>query len=159
MTYGGSMKLTKQKITSDTHTTTDSTTFYAATLNQVVNTFKSSDTNVWIQKSFTELGWDAIDFKNNLYGSHVVDDILYICVTNGYDVDVNGQTVNPEELLVHYTPDEVSDYIKPATDSIIQKYITEYEIHTPLFDDWAVDMLKSGIPFSELVRDFQDFQQ
>lgn len=152
------MKILKSSIFADTKTATNSgTTFYYATIGDIIKAFESDDSNIWIQKAFTELEWDAIDLDNHLFGSQIVGDNLYICVTDGYDIEIDGNLVNPEEALELYTPDTLDDYIKPATDKIIHKYITEYELNTPDFDKWAVDLLEDNVEFSRLVRDYQDF--
>lgn len=67
------------------------------------------------------------------------------------------ELVYPEEALDIYTPDELSEYIKPATDAVIQKYITEFELVTPDFDKWAYDIIANNISFSKMVSDYQKF--
>lgn len=136
---------------------TPGTTFYRCSLKEIKDALSDDDSNIWVMKSIDELGYDAIDFEKNLFGSEIIDDDLYICVTDGYDIDVSGEFVNPEDVLSSYDTSEISEYIKPATADIIQKYITQYEIYAPEFDKWAPDLLKRGYTFSELVKDAQEF--
>lgn len=134
------------------------TTFYSATVDNIINAYGDVTLNAWIRQAFIERGLDAIDYDNNLYGSAVIDDVLYICVTDGYDIEVNGEGVNPEEALSEYTPKELSDYIEPATAEIIRRNITEYELITPDFESWAINMLRDGYAFSKLVTDYMEFE-
>ncbi len=134
------------------------TTYYRVTLNDIESVMQdSTDANIWILKSFQELGWDAIDFEHNLFGSQVIDDVLYICNTDGRDIDVGGEKVDPEIALDDYNLSELSDYIEDADDETILKYITSYEIKTPKFNNWAAELLKAGYKFTDLVTDAQEF--
>lgn len=152
------MKIYRHIISAATNTTkTKGTTFYLVTFEQIQKYFNNEDTNIWISKAFEELEWDAIDFDNNLFGSQIIGDDLYICVTDGVDIEVGDELVYPEEALDIYTPDELSEYIKPATDEVIQKYITEFELVTPDFDKWAYDIIANNISFSKMVSDYQKF--
>ncbi|MCM1226122.1 MAG: hypothetical protein NC320_01695 [Clostridium sp.] len=152
------MKVYKHRISAATNSAQGSgTTYYLVTFDQIQKFFNGEDSNVWIGKSFEELGWAAIDFDNNLFGSQIIGDDLYICVTDGKDIEVNGDLVNPEEALEICAPDDLSEYIKSASNGIIQRYITEYEIVMPDFDNWAADLLEDNISFSRMVSDFHEF--
>lgn len=142
--------------TSITAATSIGTTYYTASLDDVISAMRSQGGNIWIYASFKKLGWDAIDFAHNLYGSQVIDNVLYLCITDGHDIDVNGESVNPEEALEDYDVSELSAYIQPADADIIRKYITQYEIKTPDFNNWADDLI-SDYYFTDLVRDAQEF--
>lgn len=151
------LKILKKNINAAVQTAQNNgTTFYSVTLDRIIDYYSDSTRNVWIRQAFIERDWDAIDFDNNLFGSQVVDDVLYICVTNG-DMVVNETHIDPEEALEIYSPDEIAEYIKPATDDIIKRYITEYEIKMPDFDNWAITILNDGYDFAKLVKDCTDF--
>jgi len=136
------------------------TTFYKATLSRVMKALEQDGANIWMIWAFQELGFDAIDFSHGLFGSQVRDvggeDVLYICVTDGYDIEVNGNMEDPEEALDYFGDSELADYIEEATNKIITDHITEYEIFTPQFDKWAPEMLRSGYSFTELADAKQD---
>lgn len=133
------------------------TTFYQVSLKELQDSLKGSDANIWMQKAFEEDGFDAIEFKHSLFGSRVIDDILYICITDGYDITVNGKEVDPETALDYYNPEtELSDYVKLADDDIIMENITEYEMKPIDFDKWAADLLKD-YSFMDLVKAAKDF--
>ena len=137
------------------------TTFYKITINQLIETF--TEVNVWIRKSFQELGFDAIDFEHNLFGSKVIsNDVMYLCVTDGADIEIRskGKTSmeNPEYALDYYNPEyELASYVQDATPEIISEHITEYEISTPMFDKWAIDLIKEGYTFTDLMTSAQEY--
>lgn len=134
------------------------TTFYSVTADDIIEAYGDSTLNVWIRQAFVERGLDAIDYDNNLYGSKVIDDVLYICDTDGRDIEVNGNPTDPEDALDEYVVDELSEYIEPASAEIIRRYITEYELKDPDFEGWAIDLLRDGYDFSKLVTDYMDFE-
>ena len=133
------------------------TVFYEITLDQIIRYYSESTKNCWVRQAFIERGWDAIDFEHNLYGSAVIDDVLYMCVTDGADIIVDNTAIYPEEALEYFTIDDLVEYIQPVTDAIIKRYISEYEIKTPDFDDWAITLLNNGYDFVKLVKDCTDF--
>ena len=150
------MKISKSDIKAAIHRAKQSgTTYYRITLEDIQ---ENEDMNVWVKKSFDERGWDAIDFSNKLYGSKVIGNKLYLCVTDGYDINVDGKNINPEEALDEYAIDDLQDYIKDKDDDIIDRYITTYEIFEPDFNEWAVDILTTyDLDFSDVVRDYSEF--
>lgn len=136
---------------------TSKTKFYSASLDDVLKAYDNPDKNCWVYASLKEYGWDCIDFDNNLFGSAVVDDILYICVTDGKDIRVMDSWVDPEYALEDYVIDVLQDYIIPATDKIITRYISSYEIFKPDFDKLAPSLIKER-EFLDMVRDMEDFE-
>lgn len=143
-----------------TAATQSGTTYYKTTVEQIIDTLKADEANPWLIAAFQNDGYDAIDYKHNLYGSAVLDDGLYICVTDGHDIEINGEQVDPEAALEDYPVEELSAFIKPATDDIIRRWITPDEIKVPWLDGWAADLLDSGYSFIELAeaaKEFVDF--
>lgn len=124
------------------------TTFYKITLNDLKQAF--SDENAWLLASITDLGFRAIDI-DSLIGSRVIDNVLYLCVTNGVDIDVNGELADPEDALFQYNLDDLSEYIEDATDDIILDNIDEYNMKPPNYDSLASDLISDGYTFTELV--------
>lgn len=132
------------------------TTFYSADLKTVQEVLKSNHLNLFAQYSIDEYGWDAIDFKHNLFGSEVIDDILYICVTDGQDINIEGKSVDPESALTEYDVSSCEDYIQEATDDIILKHITVYEVIVDDIDTAALELLKQGESFEDLMEAAQE---
>lgn len=133
------------------------TTFYTISLEDVRVAMQSGEANIWIDKAFAELGWDAIDFEHSLFGSQIIDNVLYLCITDGQDIEVQGRGVDPESALEAYQVEHLSAYIQQGTPEVITKYITQYEIKTPNFNKWAADLLAEGHSFTDIVKDAQEF--
>ena len=151
---------TSENITSAENTDNqinDGTIYYKTTVEEIIDTLKDQEANPWLIAAFQNDGYDAIDFKHNLYGSAVLDDGLYICVTDGHDIEVNGEEVDPEDALEDYSVDELSKYIQPATPDIIKRWITPDEIKKPWLDKWAPELLNSGHSFIELAEAAKEF--
>jgi len=148
----------KKLIKSDNNVrSTKGTTFYRMTIDQIKDAFKDSY-NIWISKTFDELGLDAINF-DMLYGSaQDYNGLMYYCDSDGYEIDIDGEMVDPEEALNSYDPeDELAPYTKQATSEIILKNITVHEIQTPSFDKWAEDLMRDGYSFTSLIKAKDEF--
>lgn len=154
------MKLYKKITAAESSGHSTGTTYYSATLDKIIKAYEGYNKNIWVWNAFKRYGFYAIDFDHNLYGSAVVDDTLYICVTNGQDIEVNGEYIDPEDAFDKYTPEDLADYIKPATDKIIERYITEIEIEEPDFTKEAYYILEHDIDvdFKDLVDGYEPFK-
>lgn len=152
------MRITKKPITAAVKPATiKGTMFYSASIDDIIKAYSGKRDNVWVKSAFENLGFDAIDFDHSMYGSRVIDDTLYICVTDGKTVDIDSYEYEPEKILDEVNIKDIEDMIEPASDDIIKKHITEYEIFEPKYDDWASDLLKNGTTFEKLVKDYDEF--
>jgi hypothetical protein len=147
-----------------TASTKSGTTFYKITLDQVLDYLKNNDANIWMIKSFEERGFDCLDMKHGFWGSKLdddsdggIDNVLYLCVTVGYDIEVDGKLIDPESAFDNYDVEQLSEYIEDADDSILKRYITEDDIETPWLDDWAPDLIQDGNSFAELATAAKDW--
>lgn len=153
------MKITKKVYGADrSEARKAGTTYYTITKDALRKAFGDDSENVWLKAAIEADGFDAIDLDKNLFGSKVIGDTLYLCITDGRDIMVDGIAVDPEEALDEYTPEQLSDFVAHATDKLIRRYITPYEIYEPDFDELAVDLLKGGVSFSRLVDDYEEFK-
>ena len=109
-----------------------------------------------MQYVINEYGWDALDFKHNLFGSEIIDDVLYICKTDGYEIQINGEDVEPEFALEDYSVEELSAYIDDADDDIITNSITTYELKPIDLDEVSLRLLELGNSFIDVVKAAQD---
>lgn len=127
------------------------TTFYQASEEDIKRYYHDSD-NCIIEYLIHSRGFEALDL-DSMYGSAVIDDMLYICVTDGdYIVVGDDVEVNPEEALETYDLDDLQRYIKPITDTIIRRYVSEYEMKFPDIDDLALEMLEKDYSFTQIVK-------
>ena len=137
---------------------TQGTTFYRVTLDEVIDHFSDKSENVFILKSFEELGWDALDFHKHLYDSFICEDDLYICVTDGKQIRYNDKFISVDKLPKDIDLDELSKYIANANDPIIHRYITPYEIKTPPFTKWSKELEAEGYDKEKLRKDAERFK-
>lgn len=125
------------------------TTFYKTNIQDIIKTLESTGFNVFCLAALEHFGYKALDTKS-MYGSYIDDKDLYICVTDGELINVNGEEVEPEYAMEEYYPEDLAEYIQDATDDVIKKHITEYEILLIDIDELAVDLLNDGHTFQEL---------
>lgn len=133
------------------------TTFYKVSLPDLIDMLRKLDANIIMIGALEMDGWSCIDFEKNLFGSAVIDDDLYLCKTNGKDIIVNGEEVDPEYALEEYTLEELSDYIADATPEDIRLEITPYEVTNFDIEDVALDQLQAGVSFRTLVHAAEDY--
>lgn len=152
------MKIRKKVLCSVHAPSQKGTKFYKYTIDDVIDIFSSEDSNIWVYTAFVERGWDAIDFNNNLYGSRIIKNVLYLCVSDGYGIRVGESTFDPDSILDDLDLSEIDEYIKDGDGDVARKYITEYELHKPDFDKWADSVLDSGVKFSKMVDDYLEFK-
>lgn len=129
------------------------TTYYAAEIDDIIDAMDDNpDTNIWVRHAIEKSGLEALNLEDSLFGSAVIDDKLYICRTDGKDIQIAGQDVDPEKALSDYSVEELSAYIQPSTPEIITSSITEYEIKFPDINEAASDLLEVGHTFEELMK-------
>lgn len=127
--------------------------FYKITADALREAYSDDKSNLFIQHMIEKEGMSCIDLKQ-LYGSDIIDDVLYLCVDRGYDIVINGEEVNPEEALDKYTVEELSAYIQEADEETIQWYINEAVITFDDPDDIAIELLEAGHSFREVADNF-----
>lgn len=128
---------------------TRGTTFYKTTINQIISVLESHNMNIFDIEALKTYKFDALDI-DAMYGSQIIDDNLYICDTDGELITVKDEKIDPEDAFIYYAPDELSKYIDNASDDIILKYITDYEINLIDIDRLAKNLLNDGHSFLDL---------
>lgn len=160
------MKMRRSKSTklqSVTAASNIGTTYYRATLDNVIQTLTRNDANIFLLYLIEEDGFDALDFKSHMFGSAVVEenneDVIYICVTDGYEIEVDGERIDPEDALENYDPVYLQDHIQEANDDVIMRNITPYELSD--FDESSVakGILRTyDVSFKKVVSDFEEIE-
>lgn len=143
------------KITSSTSITAAEvigTVFYEVTEDQLKSYYDESVDNMISKYLVREYGFDAFDL-DRMYGSAVVDDNLYICVTDGDYIEIDGYEINPEDALQEYSIEDLQAFIQPADDEIMKRYVSSYEFKTPDMDEVALELLTAGHSFYQIVED------
>ena len=119
-------------------------------LQDLLDYFKNK--NIWMWAAFDNEGFDCLDI-NSLYGSAIIGDTLFLCETNGVEIEVDGEQVDPESALEDYPISALSKYIKDVTNKAIEKNIDEYVIKGFKYDKWAPDLIKK-YDFTDMVDDY-----
>lgn len=132
------------------------TTFYRVTLEQLTDAFVSDNhSNLWMIYAIREFGFNAIKIKD-IWGSGIVDDVLYLCKTDGQLLIINDVEIDPESALEEVSLEDLTQYIKDGTPEIIRKMITDYEFNFQDIDELALKMLEDGHRFLEIAKDAQE---
>lgn len=133
------------------------TTFYIVTLEDVKRAYQDDDNIIFNYLLNTE-GLDAFSL-DSLYGSVRIDNFIVICDTDGYDIEINGEMVDPETALDEYDLDDIESagYVSDdVDDSTIRRYLSKYELATVDIDDIALELLQASHHFDAIVEAAQD---
>lgn len=144
---------------SNTDSFEPSTIYYKMPLDRIKTVLNDDNSNPFITYALDQYGLDALDLDSNLFGSYVDDDVLYVCQTDGTDIKVDGTSIDPEVAMSTLGPDKLLEYIEPATDDIIHRYITPYEFNHYDIDEMAGDLIESGYTFTELLKAAQELPE
>lgn len=134
------------------------TTWYPVTLKQFKDFAEDNIENVFLKYTIIYDGFDALDL-DLMYGTRVVDDTLYICSSDGKDIQVGNEEVDPEFALDKYSPDELSAYMEDVTDKVLESHTTANDFNRELLEEnlnnAAIEALQDDVDFSELI-DYYD---
>ena len=134
------------------------TTWYPVTLKQFKDFAEDNIENVFLKYTIIYDGFDALDL-DLMYGTRIVDDTLYICSSDGKDIQVGNEEVDPEFALDKYSPDELSAYMEDVTDTVLESHTTANDFNRELLEEnlnnAAIEALQDDVDFSELI-DYYD---
>ena len=133
------------------------TTFHKVTEELLQDSFTFADDNIFLVDEIKSYGMGAIKEDSLPLGSAIVDDVLYICDTDGKDIDVGGTEIFPEAAIEEVGISALKDYIEDANEKTVQHYITPYEIDFEDITETAKRLLNSGLYGIKRVSD--DFQE
>lgn len=133
------------------------TTYYKATIDDVVDAIRN-DSNLFVYYAMLALGFESIDLDHNLFGSYIDGNTIYLCDTDGEDIEVNGQMFDPEDAMEELGPEALESYIQDATPEIIRRFITPYELKFDI-DEGAYWLMKDGFRFTEIVKAYEDLPE
>lgn len=132
------------------------TTYYKITENQLLKYFDKSKNQI-VRFLVSNNGFDAFNL-DLLYGSRIVDDVLYLCVTDGREIEINGNEADPESAIDDYGISGIQKYIKNVTDDIMGRYLTDYELTTDYdLNELAFDIISGKYAdFTQVVKDAEE---
>lgn len=125
------------------------TMFYAIdsdVFSEIILNTADESINIWQKYLIRAKGLGAVDI-NHMYGSKIIDDTLYICVTDGEDVEIDEDMIDPEEVLDTYTIEAVSDshLLRVITDTdvdLLENLIEYIAFNDPDFNKEIEDALE-----------------
>lgn len=129
----------------------EGTVFYKCTADDIIKAFDGEDENCLILWAVNNYGVNGIDIST-LYGSFIHMNDLYLCVTDNEDIEVNGDMVDPEFAFDSYKFEYLEPYVKPVTDKILKKYITDYEVVNFGLDKTIKGMIDDGYSMTEMLK-------
>ena len=133
------------------------TTYYKITLDEAKSAYE--DENSIVFGALNLYGWEAINVYRYLIGSEIVDNVLYLCVTDGNEIESDGELLDPEEAMAAVGPDYLQSYIASATPEIIIKQLTPYDLSDDVdIDEVVLNLLEDGYSFYDIVKDAADAQ-
>ena len=140
------------------------TKFYSVTENDLKDILvEGEDSNVFLYGAISTLGFDCLNL-DSMYGSGIVNSVLYLCDTNGKDIIVNGEDVAPGEALSECSIEDLSEYIYTGEDNpeIIRKELTAYELKT-LSTSQVNNIVKELITtenfkFLDILESYQEYE-
>lgn len=135
------------------------TTWYPVTMSQFDDFAEDVMENVFLKYTAKYDGFEALDL-DLMYGTRIIDDVLYICSSDGKDIRVGDEEVDPEFALDKYTPDELSVYMEDVTDKVLESHTTVNDFDRDLLkenlDNAAIEALQGGIDFPKLIEDYNE---
>lgn len=131
------------------------TVFYKTTVNDVKKYLKKE--NIWLKMVFDLYEWNCINI-NDMLGSKIIDNVLYICESDFAVFEIDGEDVDPVSMLSDFDIDEIQDFIEPVTTDILKQRLTHYEFKIKDINEIAFDLIVSGYDFKEIVEAAYDIE-
>jgi len=148
------MKVLKSKSTYSSRITAaenGGTTFYEISENALKSVY-DEDSNTVLRYLVTVYGFDAFDV-DKMWGSSLEGDTLYLCVTDGVDISVGDEYVDPESAIEEFGVDRLSSYVEQGTPDIIKRYISGYELRPIDIDEVGAGMISDGFSLTTTLQD------
>ena len=136
----------------------ESTVFYPIELDYLIDLLNKRNKNPMLIWMLETMGFDALNLEQ-LYGSAVVDDVLYLCRTTGDEILIDGKMVDPETAIEEYDIDGIAPYIADPDDNYIARAISPDEAVQPDLEDAAIALLQQPykMTLKEIVDAAKDF--
>lgn len=134
------------------------TVFYKITKDNLCkyNTYINENSWAWL------IVWDN-DLKDSLlidslYGSAIIDDTLYFCVTDNETFMIGDEEVEPEFFIEDFDINIVEQYTTDDVPQYVYDMITDSDINTKSIniEKGAIALLQDGEDFQTIVNDAKD---
>lgn len=135
------------------------TTFYIIHESDIRNMY-SDDANIVFRYAVDLYGFDAFD-TSRFYGSEFIStDTFVLCVTDGLEIEINSDLVDPESALSEYDIEVLAEngfVIEDPDEAIIRRFFSPYELSNDIdIDDIASELLRDGYHLRQIVEDAQE---
>lgn len=133
------------------------TQFYRITTQMLVNNSPYYKDNCWAVEMLESLPLDRVLKVESLWGSKVIDDVLYFCKTDGEELEIGGEFVDPEDALETFNLSALSKYIVDKVPKEIYREITDSDLNIGAIDvdNMAIDLINAN-DFRMVVNDARD---
>ena len=128
------------------------TVYYKCTLDQIIDALSKEDENLWLQYALKEYGWKALNLDTYMFGSKIINNLLYLCKTDGYYINIDGEEVDPEEALDEYPLDKLAAYIQDFDEGVVRSTISMYDMAVVDLNVIAISMLEDGRDYTEITK-------
>lgn len=154
------MKITKSKKSEHDHVMITSATdygtvYYKADLSDVKK-IVDENSSLFVVYSIYEHGFDDIQI-DQMPGSYIDKDTIYICVTDGKDLNINGEEVDPENAIEEVGLESVSAFIQDAPAEIVTQELDSYVFDLDNLEDCASWLLDNGYSLGAIVEAYNDY--
>lgn len=154
------MKITKSKKSEHDHVmitsaTNSGTTYYKADLNDVKK-IVDGNSNLFVIYSIFEHGFDDIQI-DQMPGSYIDGDTIYVCFTNGQDININGEDVDPENAIEEFGLEALSAFVQDAPEDIIISELSPYVFDLDNIEDCASWLLDKGYSLPAIVEAYMEY--
>ena len=126
------------------------TTYYRLTEDDVIEGLEQKECNIFAKSVFDSVGWDCLNFQKNLFGSKLIDNVLYVCVTDGKKINIDDYEVDPEKALNDFEIEELEDYIEDGTPETVRRFITTHEMNKFDVEQVSINLLEEGYTLKQV---------
>ena len=158
------MKL--QRIVGDTEGRVEpgETIIYKVELDDLIKILKENKENIISIWELEAAGLEAINLEKGLWGSGIMKDTLYLMKTDGKDILIDGQLLNPEEVfdLIEagdYDISVLDPYIQDTDEKYVRIAISPDVMNPPDFEEAAADLLQSGNTLLDIVEAAEEYDE
>ena len=134
------------------------TAFYEITEKDLEDTWDKED-NIVMKYLVRTYGFEAFDLDDiGIYGGRLEGDVFLLCDSDGHDIDVDGEEVDPMFALEDYDLEALAPYIKEPDDEIIRRYFSPYSLQSDTIDvnEVALELLQAGHDLSAIIDSLED---
>lgn len=107
------------------------TCYYHCSLDELMRAIRGSSDDADVKRQTIRLlrdhGFDAFDM-DKLPGSRLLGDEMYLCMTDGHPIKVNGEWHDPEDVLFMCELDDIKDRIRKGPSRLIKQRLTMREM-------------------------------